>query len=98
MFVNDMEKMFKKFEDIESFEVRFGKKMTASTTENVVTALQEETSSEMQTCFVWGIVRSLDMRGSMVYNILRTILHWYPYRITHVHQLLPANLPVTFAL
>ena len=54
----------------------------------------------MQMCSVRKIVASLDMPVSKVHKILRSILHCYPYKITYVQELFPADLPVrrTFTL
>ena len=48
----------------------------------------------MQRCCEREIARYLDVPMSMVHKILCNILHYYPHKITHVKELLPADLPV----
>ncbi|GBO00910.1 hypothetical protein AVEN_86609-1 [Araneus ventricosus] len=64
------------------------------------TALQEASSSALGTCSARGISRTSDMPVSTVRKILRNILQCYPFKITHVQELVPADLPKreTFAL
>ncbi len=92
-----LKNMIQKFEETGSFEVKSGRgrKSIASTSvvEDVATALEEGTSSGVQTCSARGIARCLDMPASTVHKIIRNILHCYPYKITHVQELLPADLP-----
>ena len=53
----------------------------------------------MQTCNARGIALSLDVPVSRVRTVLCDVLHCYAYKITHVQDLLPTDLPVkqTFA-
>ena len=93
-----LKNMIQKFEETGSFEVTpgRGRKSIASTSvvvQDVASALKEETSSGVETCRASGIARCLDMPTSMMHNIMRNILHYYPYKITLVHELLPADLP-----
>jgi hypothetical protein len=93
--------MVTKFE--ETFNVKPGrgrKRNAPSSVEDVATALQEGSCGGAQTCSARGIARTLDMPVSTVHKILRNILHCYPYKITHVQELLQADLPArhTFAL
>ena len=90
--------MIQKFEEACSFKVKpgRGRKSIASMSmavEDVATALEEGTSSGVQTCIARGIARCLDMPSSTVHKIKRNFLHCYPYKITHVQELLPADPP-----
>ena len=73
-----------------------GRKSIAPTSvvvEDVAIALVKGTSSGVQTFSASGIARCLDMPASTVHKIIRIILHRYPYKITHVQELLPTDLP-----
>lgn len=103
MSAKALRSMIKKFEATGSFAVKSGrgrKAVALTSVEDVATALEEESNSGVQACSARGIGRTLDMPVSTVNKILRNILHCYPYKITHVQQLLPADLPIrhTFAL
>lgn len=54
----------------------------------------------MGSCSAREIVRLLNMPVSTVHKILRNILHWYPFVITHVQQLHATDLLIrqTFAV
>ncbi|GBN45639.1 hypothetical protein AVEN_99126-1 [Araneus ventricosus] len=60
---------------------------------DVAGTLQKESSSVLGTCRALGISRTLDMAVSTVRKILRNILQCYPFKITHVQELVPADLP-----
>ncbi|GBL74321.1 hypothetical protein AVEN_235305-1 [Araneus ventricosus] len=96
-----LKKMIDKFEESGSFDVKcgLGRKAIASTSvEDVATALQEAPSSALGTCSVRGISRTLDMPVSMFRKFLRNSLQCYPFKITHVKNLVPADLPKREAL
>ncbi|GBM95627.1 hypothetical protein AVEN_256426-1 [Araneus ventricosus] len=91
-----LEKMIDNFEELGSFDVKYcrGRKAIASTSVvDVATALQETSSSVLGTCSARGISRTLDMPVSTVRKIFRNILQCYPFKITHVQELVPADLP-----
>lgn len=103
MSAKALKSMIKKFEATGSFGVKSGrgrKAVALTSVEDVATALEEGSNSGAQTCSARGIARTVDMPVSTVNKILRNILHCYPYKITHVQELLPADLPIrhTFAL
>ncbi|GBO27845.1 hypothetical protein AVEN_29603-1 [Araneus ventricosus] len=86
-----LKKMIDKFEESGSLDVKCGKgrKAIASTSvEDVATALQKASSSALGTCSARGLTRTLDMPVSTVRKILR-----YPFKITHVQELVPADMP-----
>ncbi|GBN13815.1 hypothetical protein AVEN_147377-1 [Araneus ventricosus] len=88
--------MIDKFEESGSFDMKCGRgrKAIASTAvEDVATALQEALSSALGTCSSRVIYRTLDMHVSTVLKILRNILQCYPFKISHVQELVPADLP-----
>lgn len=92
---NGLRKMIAKFEETGSFHVKRGrgrKPVSAAALEDVATALQEQTISDAGISSARGISRMLDMPISTVRKVLRNILRCYPYKITHVQQLLPADL------
>ncbi|GFY35313.1 protein FAM200B [Trichonephila clavipes] len=64
--------------------------------------LDEATDSNKDAHFIaaLGIARTLDRLVSTVHKILRNNLHCYPYKTSHVQELLPSGLPArgTFAL
>ncbi|GBN56512.1 hypothetical protein AVEN_104823-1 [Araneus ventricosus] len=98
-----LKKKIDKFEESISFDVKCGRgrKAIASTfVEDMTTALQEASSRTLGTCSTRGISRTLDMFVSTVRKILRNILQCYPFKITHVRELVPVKLPKreTFAL
>ncbi|GBN55605.1 hypothetical protein AVEN_170805-1, partial [Araneus ventricosus] len=98
-----LKKKIDKFEESGSFDVKCGRgrKVIASTSvEDVATAFQEAPSSALGTCSARGISRTLDMPVSTVRKILRNILQYYPFKITHIQGLGPSDLPKqeTFAL
>ncbi|KMQ82897.1 transposable element tc3 transposase [Lasius niger] len=87
--------MIAKFEETGSFDVKPGRgrrPVSAAAVEDVATALQEQTSSDAGISSARGMSRMLDMPISTVRKVLRNILRCYPYKITHVQQLLPADL------
>ncbi|GBL81484.1 hypothetical protein AVEN_143747-1 [Araneus ventricosus] len=91
-----LNKMIDKFEESGSFEEKCGRerKAIASTSvEDVAASLQEASSSTLGTCSAQGISRTLDMPVSTVRKILRNILQCYPFKIMHVQELVPADLP-----
>ncbi|GBN95900.1 hypothetical protein AVEN_221010-1 [Araneus ventricosus] len=91
-----LKKMIDKFEESSSFDVKCGKgrKAIASTSvEDVATALQEASSSTLGTRSARGLTRTLDMPVSTVRKILRNILQCYPFKITHVQELVPSDMP-----
>ncbi|GBM39848.1 hypothetical protein AVEN_45804-1 [Araneus ventricosus] len=96
-------KMIYEFEEPSSFDLKCGRgrKAIASTSvEDVAAALQEASSSAFGTCSAQGISRTLDTPVCTVRKILRNILQCYPFKITHVQEFVPADLPKreTFAL
>lgn len=60
--------------------------------EDVVTALQKGASNDVQICSVHEFAQSLDMPVSTAHKITCSISHSYPYIITHIQELLPADL------
>ncbi|GBN15897.1 hypothetical protein AVEN_144704-1 [Araneus ventricosus] len=88
-----LKKMIDKFEESGSFDVKCGrgrKAIPSTSVEDVATALQEASSSALGTCSARGIFQTLDLPVSTVRKILRNIL---PFKITHVQELVPADLP-----
>ncbi|GBO19946.1 hypothetical protein AVEN_10825-1 [Araneus ventricosus] len=91
-----LKRMIDKFEESCSFDVKCGRgrRAIASTSvEDVATALQEASSSALGTCSARGISQTLNMPVSTVRKILQNILQCYPFKITHVQELVPADLP-----
>ncbi|GBN85470.1 hypothetical protein AVEN_161293-1 [Araneus ventricosus] len=91
-----LKKMIDKFVETGSFDMKCGrgrKAIALTSVEDVATALQEASSSALGTCSARGISRTLDMPVSTVRKILLRILQYYPFKITHVQELVPANLP-----
>ncbi|GBL94146.1 hypothetical protein AVEN_163479-1 [Araneus ventricosus] len=91
-----LKKMIDKFKESGSFDVKCsrGRKEIASTkVGDVATALQEVSSSDLGTCNAQGISLTLDMSVSTVCEILRNILQCCPFKITHIQELVPADLP-----
>ncbi|GBN59863.1 hypothetical protein AVEN_7900-1 [Araneus ventricosus] len=88
--------MIDKSEELGSFEVKCGrgwKSIASTSVEDVATALQEASSRALGTCSARRISRTLDVPVSKVRKILRNILQCYPFKITHVQELVPADLP-----
>ena len=92
--------MIKQFEETGFFFFKFsviGRKSNALTSvEDVVIAIEEGMWSGMQKSSVRGISQSLSMLVKTVHEILRNILLYYPYKITRVEELLPADLPIKY--
>lgn len=85
-----LKNMIQKFEEKDSFEVksrRRQKSIISSSIEYVATVLKEEINC------AWVNVRSLDMLLSTLDKIIRNMLYDYPYKITHVRENLPVDLP-----
>ncbi|GBM73535.1 hypothetical protein AVEN_218513-1 [Araneus ventricosus] len=92
--------MIDKFEESGSFDVKCGRgrKAIASTSvEDVAIALQKASSSALGTCSARGISRTLDMPVSTVRVILRNILQCYPFKITHIQELVPAPISTRYS-
>ena len=73
-----------------------GRKSIASKSvmvEVVATALEEGMSIGEQICSASDIALCLDMVVRTVPKVIRNILHCYPYKIAHVQELLPGDLP-----
>ncbi|GBM56336.1 hypothetical protein AVEN_60317-1 [Araneus ventricosus] len=89
-----LKKMIDKFQESRSFHVKCGRgrKAIASTPVKDV-ALQEASSSALGKCCARGISRTVDRHLSTVRKILRNILQYYSFKITHVQELVPADLP-----
>ncbi|GBO06014.1 hypothetical protein AVEN_189118-1 [Araneus ventricosus] len=91
-----LKKIIDKFKESGSFEVKCGRgrKVIASTSvEDVATALQVASSSALRTCSAQGISRTSDVSVSTVRKILGSILQFYPFKITHIQELVPTDLP-----
>ncbi|GBO28837.1 hypothetical protein AVEN_210006-1 [Araneus ventricosus] len=88
--------MIDKFEESDSFDVKCGrgrKAISSTSVRDVATALQEASSSALGTCSTQGISRTLDIPVSTVRKNLRNIMQCYPFKITHVQELVPTDLP-----
>ncbi|GBO13215.1 hypothetical protein AVEN_129878-1 [Araneus ventricosus] len=95
MIAFGLKKMIDKFEESGSFDVKCGRgrKVIASTSvEDVATVLQEASGSTLGTCSGRRISRTLDMPVITVHKILRNLLQYYPFKITHVQELVPSDL------
>ncbi|GBN51891.1 hypothetical protein AVEN_129635-1 [Araneus ventricosus] len=91
-----LKKIIYKFEKSGSFGMKCGrgrKAIPSISMEDVATALQEASISALGTCTSRGISRALDLPASTVRKILRNILQCYPFKITHVQELVLADLP-----
>ncbi|GBN48379.1 hypothetical protein AVEN_22513-1 [Araneus ventricosus] len=91
-----LRKMIDKSEELGSFDVKCGrgrKSIASTSVEDVATALQEASSRALGTCSARRISRTLDIPVRKVRKILRNILQCYPFKITHVQELVPADLP-----
>ncbi|GBN48424.1 hypothetical protein AVEN_84469-1 [Araneus ventricosus] len=94
MLAFGQKKMIDKFEEPCSLDVkcgRGGKAIASTSVEDVATALPKESSSVLGTCSASGIFRTLDMPVSTVRKILRNILQCYPFKITHIQEMVPAG-------
>ncbi|GBL89710.1 hypothetical protein AVEN_104656-1 [Araneus ventricosus] len=72
------------------YEVKCGsgrKTIASKSVEDATTSLLEASSSALGTCSARRISRTLDMPVSTVRKILRNILQCYPFKITHVQEL-----------
>ncbi|GBM86178.1 hypothetical protein AVEN_48190-1 [Araneus ventricosus] len=91
-----LKKMIDKFEESGSFDVKCGrgrKAIALMSVEDVATALREASSSALGKCSARRISRTLDKPVSTVRKILRNIMQCYPFKIMHVQELVPADLP-----
>ena len=96
MTVQSLLKIIQKFEKTGSFDLQSGRgreKIDSTVDEEVATAVQEELSGGVKT--YTGIARTLDRPVSKVHKLLRNILHCYPYKISHVQELFPSDIPAT---
>ncbi|GFW31807.1 DUF4817 domain-containing protein [Trichonephila clavipes] len=76
------------------------KSVNSTVVEEVATAVQDESSGGLQPCSVREIAQTMDRPEITLRKIPRNILHCYPYKISHVQELLSSDLPTreTFAL
>lgn len=96
MTTEGLRKMVLKFEQTGSLSLKPGrgrKPIDVTAVEGVATALEEGSSSGVGSCSARGIARTLGMSVSTVHKVLRKIMRCYPYKITHVQELLAADLP-----
>ncbi|GBN17397.1 hypothetical protein AVEN_114706-1 [Araneus ventricosus] len=87
----DLKKMIDQFEESGSFDVKCGRERKAiplTSVEDIATALQEASSSALGTHSARGISRTLAISVN-----LRNILQCYPFKITHVQEFVPAEMP-----
>ena len=103
MTVQSLLKMIQKFKKTGSIDVqcsRRRKRLNSTVIDEVATAVQEESSGGVKPCSAWGIARTLDRPMTTAHKILRSILHCYPYKTSHVQELFLSDLPAreTFAL
>lgn len=88
-------KMIGKYLKTVHFDVNCGKERKAivlTSVEDLATKLQEVTSSAQETCNGMEISRTFDKLVGIVLKILRNVLQSYPFKITYVQKLLPADL------
>ena len=71
-------------EEINCFDVSNGRRYCHS--------IKGQASSGVEMCSAHDIDWCLDILASTVHKIICSILHCYPYKITHVHELIPADL------
>ena len=79
-----MLKIIQKFEEIGSFDVQSGrrrKRIDSTVTEEVATAMQEESNGGVKPCSARRIAQTLDRSVRTVHKILRKVLHCYPYKM-----------------
>ncbi|GBN54401.1 hypothetical protein AVEN_172555-1 [Araneus ventricosus] len=91
-----LKKMIDKFEEPGLFDVKCGrgnKAIPSTAVADVATVLQNASRSALRTCKVRGISRTLDMPVSKVGKNLIKIQQFYPFKITHVQEMFPADLP-----
>ncbi|GBM85266.1 hypothetical protein AVEN_84095-1 [Araneus ventricosus] len=89
-----LKKMIDKFEESGSIDVKFDEINNASTfLEDVTRTLQEASRSALATCNARGISRTLGIPIRTVRKILQNILKCYPFKITHVQEFVPTDLP-----
>ena len=96
MTVQDLLKMIQKFKKIGSFDVQCGRKIKrndSTVLEEMATAVQEESSDAVKPCSEGGSIQTFYRPVSTVHKILQNILHCYPYKISHVQELFPSDLP-----
>ena len=102
MIVQGLLKMIQTCEIIGSFDVQSGrrrKRTDLTVVEEVATAIKESRGG-VKPWSARKIVRALDMAVCEKHKILRNILHCYPYKLRHVQELFPYDLPAreTFAI
>ena len=104
MTVQDLLKMIQKFDKkkvlLKCNLEEGGKELLPRVVSEVATAVQKESNCGLKHCSARGIARTLENPVSTMHEILRNILHCYLYKISHVQELFPSNLPAreTFAL
>ena len=89
MTVQGLLKMFQKFGKTGSFDVQSGrgkKGIDSGVNEEEAKTVLEELNCGVKPFCARGIV-------STVHKIFRNILHCYPYKISHVQELFPSDLP-----
>ncbi|GFV84490.1 transposable element tc3 transposase [Trichonephila clavipes] len=85
--------MVTKFEETGSLNVRSGrgkKPVSAEAIEKVALQVEEDKSSNvLASTSVRRVAEALDLPRSTVQKIMRNILHYYPYKLQFVQELLP---------
>ncbi|GFT11537.1 uncharacterized protein TNCV_2523521 [Trichonephila clavipes] len=85
--------MVTKFEETKSLNVRSGrgkKPVSAEEIEKVALQVEEDKSSNMlASTSVRRVAEAFDLPRSTVQKIMRNILHYYPYKLQFVQELLP---------
>lgn len=102
--VNGLKAMVAKFEKTGSLKVQSGrgrKPVPQDTIEAVATAIVDRGQDNIAaTSSARGVARNMDMPYSTVWKIVRKIIHFYPYKISRVQELLYTDHDkrLTFAL
>ncbi|GFS56721.1 uncharacterized protein TNCV_2221611 [Trichonephila clavipes] len=89
----NLQLMVTKFEETGSLNVRSGrgrKPVSAEAIEKVALQVEEDKASNVQgSTSVRLVAEALDLPRSTVQKIMRNILHYYPYKLQLVQELLP---------
>ena len=84
--------MIVKFNETSSFDGRERKPVSATTVEDVTTALQEQRNCDAKICTAWEIRQMLDMAISTVRKISLNVLCCYLNNVIYMQQFLRVHL------
>ena len=95
LLLNGLKKMIKKFEEMGSLTIhaeRGHKPVSEDVITDVATAIVKGSQGTISgTSSARGVARQLDMNYSPIWKILRSVIGFYPGKISRLHKLKPSD-------